>query len=84
LLQALARDENSGVRIEALNGLLAGLGTPETPAARPDAEAIAILRDRMRNDPNNYVRLRSATALAQMVSAPADSSPEVLTEGPQP
>jgi hypothetical protein len=84
LLQALARDENSGVRIEAVNGLLATLGAAPLPPSSPDVEALQILRDRMRNDPNKYVRLRSATALAQLVSARAEAAPELLGGGPQP
>jgi hypothetical protein len=83
LLQALAKDENSGVRVEAMNGLLAALGAQET-SAQPDADMLEILRDRVRNDPNNYVRLRSATALAQLASARTDRPVERLAGGPRP
>jgi HEAT repeats/Putative zinc-finger len=80
MLQALARDDNSGVRVEAVNGLLAAMRAARTPSAwldaggggDADAGALQILRDRMHNDPNNYVRLRSATALAQLASARGD------------
>ena len=34
----------------------------------PDGRALNILRDRMRNDPNSYVRLHSASVLSQLTS----------------
>ncbi len=68
MLNALAQDENSGVRIEAVDGLLSAMG--KTGAAGwPDENVLEILQDRMRNDPNDYVRMRSATAFAQLASA---------------
>jgi hypothetical protein len=72
MFQALAADDNSGVRIEAVDGLEAALetalATPNAAPQPPDARALSILRDRMRNDPNNYVRLHSAAVLGQLTS----------------
>jgi hypothetical protein len=72
MFQALAADDNSGVRIEAVDGLEAALETalaaPHAAPEPPDAQALSILRDRMRNDPNNYVRLHSASVLSQLTS----------------
>jgi hypothetical protein len=84
LLEALARDENSGVRIEAVNALLEALGALQTSAAWPDGDALEILQDRMRNDPNTYVRLRSAAAFARLASLRPDRSPASPEVGPQP
>lgn len=69
MLAALAGDKNSGVRVEAVNALLAALGDGENRSTPLDAEARTILYDRMENDPNNYVRLRSAAALGLLASA---------------
>lgn len=66
MFEALAGDDNSGVRIEAVDGLQAALATPQ--AAPPDDQSMAILRDRMHNDPNSYVRLHSASVLSQLAS----------------
>jgi hypothetical protein len=73
MFQALAADDNSGVRIEAVDGLQAALAAPH--AAPPDDRAMTILRDRMRNDPNSYVRLRSASVLSQLTSLEEGSRP---------
>jgi len=62
ILDALQNDSNSGVRIEAINLLMNYLQT-ENASAQPDTQIIAALRDRLRNDPNNYVRQQSAAAL---------------------
>jgi hypothetical protein len=70
MFQALAADDNSGVRIEAVDGLETALDTPNAVPQPPDARALSILRDRMRNDPNNYVRLHSAAVLGQLTSLP--------------
>jgi hypothetical protein len=66
MFEALAGDDNSGVRIEAVDGLQAALAGPA--AAPPDDRGMAILRDRMHNDPNSYVRLHSASVLSQFAS----------------
>jgi len=68
MFEALAADDNSGVRIEALDGLEAALAAPHAAPQPPDGRALSILRDRMRNDPNNYVRLHSASVLSQLTS----------------
>jgi hypothetical protein len=64
LIGALRNDENSGVRVEAINLLLDALRA-ERPSGADDPRILAILRDRLRNDPNNYIRLQSAAALQQ-------------------
>jgi hypothetical protein len=64
LIGALRNDENSGVRVEAINLLLDALRA-EKPTGADDPKILAILRDRLRNDPNNYIRLQSAAALRQ-------------------
>lgn len=66
MFEALAGDDNSGVRIEAVDGLQAALAAPQS--APPDDQSMAILRDRMQNDPNSYVRLHSASVLSQLAS----------------
>src|SRR5581483_7197917 len=66
MFEALAGDDNSGIRIEAIDGLQAALDAPQvTP---PDDQSVAILRDRMRHDPNSYVRQHSASVLSQLAS----------------
>jgi HEAT repeat protein len=77
-LGALAEDGNSGVRIAAVNALLASLeGADASAAALPkalmDSQALEILRDREQNDPNNYVRMRSAAVLGRLASFQADT-----------
>jgi HEAT repeats len=66
MFEALAADNNSGVRIEAVDELQAALAALQT--APPNNRAVAILRDRMHNDPNRYIRLRSASVLSQLTS----------------
>jgi hypothetical protein len=68
MLAVLAGDDNSGLRVEAVNGLLDALGQDDLPAVPFGNGALDILRDRMRNDPNQYVRQRSAAALGQLAS----------------
>lgn len=59
-LEALQRDDNPGARMEAINALRALM---EKPQASPDAQIYQVFRDRMQNDPNNYIRLQSAAAM---------------------
>lgn len=66
MFEALAGDDNSGVRIEAVDGLQAAFAAPQ--AAPPNDQSMSILRDRMRNDPNSYVRQHSASVLSQLTS----------------
>jgi hypothetical protein len=65
LLDALQSDDNSGVRVEAINLLVSALQSNNGSAA-PDPQTLEVLRDRLRNDPNNYVRLQSAAALREL------------------
>ncbi len=66
LLGALQNDSNSGVRVEAINLLLNALRA-EGSSGAADPNVIAVLRDRLRNDPNNYIRMQSAAALRQLI-----------------
>jgi hypothetical protein len=64
LLGALQNDENSGVRVQAVN-LLSSALRAESSSGAVDPNILSVLRDRLRNDPDNYVRLQSAAALRQ-------------------
>jgi HEAT repeat protein len=83
LIDALEHDANPGVRVEAVNLLVRSLepGAPDArenaaPALAPEGfegpldpsmeRVVRTLEDLQRNDPNRYVRLRSAAALRQM------------------
>jgi anti-sigma factor RsiW len=68
LLDALQSDDNSGVRVEAINILLNALRSGNGFAAS-DQQTLDVLRDRLRNDPNNYVRLQSQAALRELGSS---------------
>jgi HEAT repeat protein len=65
LLDALQSDANSGVRIEAMNLLLNSL-RENADSGAADPQILNVLRDRLRNDPNKYVRLQSAAALREL------------------
>jgi hypothetical protein len=65
LIGALQNDDNSGVRVEAIRQLLDIL-REEASSGAVDPRIPAVLRDRLRNDPNNYIRLQSAAALRQL------------------
>lgn len=73
ILGALSDDDNSGVRIQALNTLIERMRSREF--SRTDNRAVSILRDRMHNDSNSYIRSRSADALGQLASMDEDSVP---------
>ncbi|PYU27991.1 MAG: hypothetical protein DMG32_04075 [Acidobacteria bacterium] len=75
ILGALSDDDNSGVRIQALNTVIERMRRREFPRVPPDNRAVSILRDRMRNDSNSYIRSRSADALGQLASMDEDSVP---------
>ncbi|MGH9732533.1 MAG: HEAT repeat domain-containing protein [Candidatus Acidiferrales bacterium] len=62
MLDALVKDGNIGVRVEAINSLRA---FSARGALLSDPQAFTVLRDRMRTDPNNYIRLQSAAAIQQ-------------------
>jgi len=63
LLHALVDDQNPGVRVEAINTLR---GMTEKGAGPSDDHMVSVLRDRMQNDPNTYIRLQSAAALGEL------------------
>ena len=60
LLDALVDDQNPGVRIEAVNALreMAAKGQMDS-----DGHTVDVLRERMKKDPNTYIRLQSAAAV---------------------
>jgi HEAT repeats/Putative zinc-finger len=74
ILEALSDDDNSGVRIQALNSLIERMRSHEFPRVPLEGRAASVLRDRMRNDSNRYIRSRSADALGQLTSLDEDSS----------
>jgi len=84
ILEALAEDDNSGVRIEAVNALLAALGNAEVQAMAMAPQGFEVLRDRERNDPNGYVRLRSARVLSRLASSGAGSALPDFRWSPRP
>ncbi len=65
LVDVLRSDSNSGVRIEAINLLVNSL-RGASGSGTADPQTVNVLRDRLRNDPNNYVRLQSAAALREL------------------
>ncbi len=66
LLDTLVEDENPGVRIEAINILVGTLRATAGKGMAPgDDRVVHVLRDRMRKDPNNYIRMQSAAAIRQ-------------------
>ena len=75
ILAALAGDDNSGVRIQALDTLFEQLRSGEFSSTPWDDQAVSVLRDRMRNDANSYIRSRSADVLGQLASMDEDALP---------
>jgi hypothetical protein len=65
LLDVLHGDTNSGVRVEAINLLVNSL-REESGSGPADPQTLGVLRDRLKNDPNNYVRQQSAAALREL------------------
>jgi hypothetical protein len=65
LLDALESDANSGVRVEAIHLLFAALQS-EGGSGGSDSQTVAVLRDRLRNDPSPIVRQQSAAALSAL------------------
>jgi len=63
LLDALVEDQNPGVRVEAVNALRGMAAKGDAPS---DDHMVSVLRDRMQNDPNTYIRLQSAAALGEL------------------
>jgi len=64
LLDALVDDDNPGVRVEAINELrdLAASGH----VSSDDVHMMSVLRERMRKDPNTYIRLQSAQVIREL------------------
>jgi HEAT repeats/Putative zinc-finger len=62
LLDALD-DQNPGVRIEAINALQSMAAKGQVTS---DDHLLAVLRDRMRTDPNTYIRLQSAAVMRDL------------------
>lgn len=62
ILEALLQDANPGVRIEAINALRELV--ENTPA--PDRKLVRVLRERMQNDANTYIRVQSAAAVRSL------------------
>ncbi|MGC1290091.1 MAG: HEAT repeat domain-containing protein, partial [Candidatus Acidiferrales bacterium] len=62
MLEALTKDTNIGVRVEAINALVAA---SEHGGLLGDPKAVGVLQQRMRTDPNTYIRLQSAAAVRQ-------------------
>ncbi len=56
LMTTLRTDSNPGMRVNAI----------ELLTARPDRELVEVLQDVVRDEPNNYVRLRSEQTLAEL------------------
>lgn len=65
MLDALVKDTNIGVRVEAINSLRM---LSERGALLADPQAVTVLRDRMRTDSNNYIRMQSAAAIQRTPS----------------
>jgi hypothetical protein len=62
MLDALTKDANIGVRVEAINALLAA---SQRGGFAADPDALSVLREHSRTDPNTYIRLQSAAAVQQ-------------------
>ncbi|MCU1340930.1 MAG: hypothetical protein JWN92_353 [Candidatus Acidoferrum typicum] len=65
MIDALQNDDNPSVRVEAINHLVNSLPAGISSGA-VNPSLVAVLRDRVRNDPNNYIRQQSAAALRQL------------------
>jgi len=61
LLYTLQHDKNSGLRIAAINGLASATQNGKTI----DPETIKILNQQVKNDDNEYVRIRAASLLKE-------------------
>jgi HEAT repeats len=65
LMESLQNDDNASVRVEAIN-LLLNVFHGELASGVADPKILAVLRDRLRNDSSNYIRVQSAAALRQL------------------
>ncbi len=61
LLFVLQHDKNSGLRVAAINGLATAMQNEK----RIDPETIKILNQQIKNDDNEYVRIRAASLLKE-------------------
>jgi HEAT repeat protein len=68
LLDALESDASSGVRVDAIHLLLTALQSEAESGGSggQDPQTVAVLRDRLHNDPSPIVRQQSAAALRQL------------------
>ena len=66
LIEALASDANPGVRVQAINLLVNALRAEAGAPGPADPRILSVLRDRLQNDSNQYVRLQSGIALHQL------------------
>ena len=73
ILAALAADDNSGVRIQALDTLFEEMNAGDFSSTPLDDQAVGVLRDRMHNDSNSYIRSRSADVLGRLASLDEDA-----------
>lgn len=62
ILEALLQDQNPGVRIEAMNALRDLVESSPSP----DRKLVRVLRERMQNDSNTYIRLQSAATVRSL------------------
>jgi len=63
LLDALVDDQNPGVRVEAINALRGMAASGQVIA---DDHMLAVLHERMKKDPNTYIRIQSAAAIRDL------------------
>ena len=63
LLDALADDQNPGVRVEAMNELRDMVAKGQVDS---DEQLLAILQEHARKDPSTYIRLQSAAVLRDL------------------
>ena len=69
VLDALQNDGDSGVRGEAINTLIDSLRS-DGPFGSVEPRVVNVLRDRLKNDPDDYIRLQSESALRQLGDLP--------------
>jgi len=62
LLLVLANDPNEGLRIDAINALLPA----QQAVGQEDPDILNVLKTRMQYENNNYIRLRTKTALQEV------------------
>jgi HEAT repeat protein len=61
LLYVLQHDKNSGLRIAAINGLASATLNGKTM----DEQTLKVLNQKVKNDDNEYVRIRAASLLKE-------------------